>query len=82
VLPVHHLALPVVGKTDGLWRPDREEYGRYCELPARSIDRELARIAGALDPALDTVARSPMKDEARRHYQELLRERAATLSRS
>jgi len=82
VLPDDRLALPVVGKTDGLRRADWDEYGRYCELPARSIDRELARIAGALDRALDTVARSPLKEDTRRHYQELLRVRAATLSRS
>jgi hypothetical protein len=30
--------------------------------------------------ALDTVARSPLPEAARRHYQELLRERAATLN--
>jgi len=79
-IPADRLALPVGGKTDGLTRRHWEQYGQYCALPSRSIDRELARIARTLDAAIDLVSRSPLGEAGRARYIELLRSRATDLN--
>jgi len=80
VLPDDRLALPVVGKQDGLRRTDWEEYGKYYGLPARSIARELARIVALRDSSIEFVLRTPLGALYRARYANLLRERAATIA--
>jgi len=79
VIPDDVLALPVGGRRDRLTRRTWLEFSDYCGLPPRAAGRVLARQAGALEPALGLMARSPLPEEMKRACREVLRERTAVL---
>ena len=72
VIPDDHLALAVGGKHDHLTRADWVQYGRYCGLRPRVIERVLGRIGGPLAEAQDLVTRALLSDDSKARYSSLL----------
>ena len=79
VIPDDALALPVAGKNDGLKRTDCVQYGRYCGLRPRVIERVLGEVVGSLEEAQSLIAHAFLTDEAKAAYSVLLRARGAVL---
>ncbi len=59
----------------------RLELADYGALPRRAAERVLHTVAGAADAARDLVRRSLLPGAMKESYDELLAERAATLTR-
>ena len=81
VLPDDQLALTVGGRRSGLGRADWERFGVYCELPPRTVERELQRVVRALPPALSLIETSPLSADRQSVYAELLRRHTAALEK-
>lgn len=73
------LALPVTGKKDKLTRRSWMDLAKWAGLPKPLAEREIAAVAGHLERAIRLVGRSKLSDDSKATYEELLRDRAATL---
>ena len=73
------LALPVGGRKEKLNRKTWEKFAEHCGLPLKMIARELARPRATLGKAVALIERSPLPNEMKRSYVELLNERARIL---
>lgn len=80
VIPGDQLALPIAGKRDGLTRKSWLQFGEYSDIPERSVARVLATVISSLEAALAIVAASPLSDDMKNTYRELLRQRTSTLA--
>jgi serine/threonine-protein kinase HipA len=79
VIPDDPLALPVAGKQDHLKRADWVQYGQYCGLRPRVIERVLGEMASALGDTQGLVTRSLLSDDSKAEYSSLLAERGSVL---
>jgi serine/threonine-protein kinase HipA len=80
VIPNDLLALTVSGKQDHLKRTDWVQYGQYCGLRPRVIERVFGEMARSLDEAQGFVTRSLLSDDSKAAYSSLLAERGALLA--
>ncbi len=80
MIPNDPLALPVSGKQDHLTRTDWVQYGQYCGLRPRVIERVFGEMARSLDGAQGFVTRSLLSNDSKAAYSSLLAERGALLA--
>jgi len=80
VIADDQLALPVAGKRDRLTRADWINYGEYCGLRLRVIERVLRRIASSIGSAQSMITDSLLSDGMKAQYSSLVTERGAALA--
>lgn len=80
VIPEDTLALPVSGKKSRLDRKDWLEFGQYCGLPARLVNKEIDDLRALLPAALDTLGQSFLPTALRRRYASILEKNGASLA--
>ena len=80
VIPNDPLALPVAGKQDHLKRLHWVQYGQYCGLGPRVIERVLGELASSAGEAQGLVTQSLLSDDLKAQYSSLLTERGALLA--
>ena len=74
------LALTVGGKTSNLKRSDWIEFGRYCQIPERVVDRVISRQAAVLNEMSQTIQNSFLSAPMKNKYQEILRENIGAIA--
>jgi serine/threonine-protein kinase HipA len=73
------LALSLQGKRSGVVRKDWVEFGTYCGLAPKLVEREIAKLTATLPDALPLVEGSFLCDEPKVLYEKVLQERTAVL---
>ena len=79
ILGDDELALPLGGKRRNLTRRTWREFGTYCRLPEKLVQRELTRVAKTLPEMLELLERAPFDAGMRDRYVKVLTTRAARL---
>ncbi len=79
VLPEDDLALTISGKKKNLNRRMWLALAEYGQLPRRAAERLISDQVEKLDDAIALVRRSFLSDEAKRHYETILRENTRLL---
>ena len=73
------LALPLGGRDRRLTHRHLFDYGAYCGLPPRAAERILRKVTAHENELVALVASSPLPDDIRSDYIELLRDHGASL---
>lgn len=79
VIPGDRLAMPIGGRDSNLTRRQWLNFAEYCGIPERAAKRLIGQQVDALEPALRLMAASFLSDEAKEHYEGLLRQNTVTL---
>ncbi len=74
------LALPMGGRTRNFTRRDWFDFGAYCELPKRAVQRIVAAQVRALEPSIGLIDRSFLPEKKKEEYENIAREHSDVLS--
>ena len=80
VIPDDQLALPIAGKRSNLRREDWIEFGRYCQIPKRAIERVISTQTGAMDEMHGALRNSFLSTPLKARYLEIVRENLAAMA--
>lgn len=69
------LAMPLDGKNKNLTRRDWLDFGAYCKLPPRAVERIVSEQAAALEECVGLIRRSYLAEKMKEEYEAIVRGR-------
>ena len=74
------LALSMGGRNKKLTRRDWLDFGDYCGIPKRAVQRIVASQIGALDASIGIIGRSCLPERKKQEYETIVREHTEALA--
>ncbi|MGL4464041.1 MAG: type II toxin-antitoxin system HipA family toxin [Planctomycetia bacterium] len=73
-------ALPMDGRNKNFTRRKWLDFGKYCRLPPKVVEKTIAGQIDALKPAVDMIHRSFLPDDHKDEYEKIVRKQTAVLA--
>ena len=73
------LALPMGGRNKKFTRRDWLDFGGYCGIPKKAVERIVASQIGALEVSIGIIDRSFLPEKKKKEYEKIVREHTAVL---